>query len=511
MGEQTGRERRRGSGRERPRRDRTALAHPHNPYGGARALSDDEVEHIHATALGQLQQLGIKVLLPEARALFASAGACVDEDTLMVRIGADLAETLLATIPSEFVIRARNPEHSLHIGGDRVVFFPVGGPPYASSLAEGRRPGTLADFRDFARLTQRCDVLHSVTPTVEAQDVPLNERHLHTIHTALVDSDKPVTLYGRGRAPVAEQFELVRLAHGLTHEEFLAEAHCWTNINTNSPRQLDIPMSMAIIDFARAGQMVVMTPFTLVGAMAPVTLAGALVLQHLEAVAALCLAQIVRPGAPVAYGAFTSNVEMRSGAPAFGTPESMRAAIASGQLARRMGVPLRSQAASTSPTADAQGAYETMASLMGALLAGANIVMHAAGWQEGGLVASFEKFVLDVEALEIVVEGLRPVVVDDAELALDALADVTPGGHFFGTAHTMARFETAFHEPSAFTRQNIGQWTEEGSLDATARASRLHQRWLDEFVGPPMPADDRAALDDYLAQRLAAGGSMPES
>lgn len=511
MVERASRERRRGSTGERPQRDRSALAHPRNPYGGAKALSDDEVEHIHRTALAQLEQHGVKVLLQEARALFAGAGAQVDEDTFMVRIGADLAETLLSTIPSEFVLHARNPEHSLHIGGDSVVFFPVGGPPYASSRETGRHPGTLADYRDFTRLTQRSDVLHAVMPTVEAQDVPLNLRHLHTIHTALVDSDKPVTLFARGHGPVAEQFELVRLGHGLTHEEFLARPHCWTNINTNSPRQLDIPMSMGIIDFARAGQMVIMTPFTLAGAMAPVTLAGALLLQHLEAVAALCLAQIVRPGAPVAYGAFTSNVEMRSGAPAFGTPESMRAAIASGQLARRIGVPLRSQASSTSPTADAQGAYETMTSLMGALLGGTHIVMHSAGWQEGGLTASFEKFVLDVEALEIVVEGLRPVLVDDAELALDALAEVAPGGHFFGTAHTMARFETAFHEPSLFTRQNIGQWTEEGSLDATARASRLHQRWLDEYVQPPMPADHRAALDDYLARRVAAGGSMPES
>ena len=178
------------------------MAHPRNPYGGAKALSDDEVEHVHRTALAQLEQHGVKVLLPEARVLFAQAGAIVDDDTCTVRIGADLAETLLSTIPSEYTLHARNPDHSLHIGGDSVVFFPVGGPPYSSSLAEGRRPGTLADFRDFTRLTQRCDVLHSVTPTVEAQDVPLNERHLRTIHTALVESDKPVTLCEIGRAHV---------------------------------------------------------------------------------------------------------------------------------------------------------------------------------------------------------------------------------------------------------------------------------------------------------------------
>ena len=262
------------------------------------------------------------------------------------------------------------------------LFFPVGGPPYSSDRVRGRRPGTLADFVDFARLTQRSDVLHGVSATTEAQDIALPERHLRTLHAGLTETDKPVLVYARGRGPVADQLELVRLAFGVDHDEFAASVHTWTNINTNSPRQLDIPMSLGIIDMARAGQMVIMTPFTLAGAMAPVTLAGALLLQHVEAVAALSLSQIVRPGAPVVYGAFTSNVEMRSGSPSFGSPEAMRAAIASGQLARHLGVPWRSQAASSSPTDDAQGAYETMVSLMGALLGGANIVLHAAGWQE---------------------------------------------------------------------------------------------------------------------------------
>jgi len=474
-------------------------------------MTDDEVEHIHRAALRILQDQGVKVLLPEARRLFAAAGAQVDADSQMVRIGADLVESLLRTTPDEFTLHARNPARSLRIGGDSICFFPVGGPPYSSSRAAGRRPGTMDDFRAFTRLTQRSDVLHSITPTIEAQDVPLAERHLRTIHCGLTDSDKPVHVFARGHAVVADELEMIRLGHGLSVEEFSSAAHTWTNINTNSPRQLDIPMSMGIIDLARAGQMVIMTPFTLAGAMAPVTLAGALLLQHVEALAAICLSQIVRPGAPVVYGAFTSNVEMRSGSPAFGTPESLRAAIASGQLARRVGVPWRSQATSTSPTDDAQGAYETMLSLTGALLGGANIVMHAAGWQEGGLVASFEKFALDVEMLEIVAEGLRPILVDDGELALDALAEVAPGGHFFGTAHTRERFETAFHEPILFTRQNIGQWVEGGSVDSSARAEGLWARWLDEFEVPPMDPAAREALDDFVGRRVAEGGSLPES
>ncbi|MFZ9629219.1 MAG: trimethylamine methyltransferase family protein [Ilumatobacteraceae bacterium] len=511
MAERPGRDRRRGAPVARPQRDHEPLRHPHNPYGTAKALTDDEVAHLHEAALLQLEQHGVRVLLPEARDLFAAAGARVDAETMMVRVGRDLARQLLSTVPSEFELRARNPEHTVRVGGDSVLFFPVGGPPYSSDRVRGRRPGTLSDYVDFTRMTQRCDVMHSVSATTEAQDVPLPERHLRTLYTGLTESDKPVHVSSRGRAAVADQLEMVRLAFGVDHDEFSASVHTWTNINTNSPWQLDIPMSLGIIDLARAGQMVIMTPFTLAGAMAPVTLAGALLLQHIEAVAAICLSQIARPGAPVVYGAFTSNVEMRSGSPSFGSPEAMRAAIASGQLARHLGVPWRSQAASSSPTDDAQGAYETMVSLMGALLGGANIVLHAAGWQEGGLVASYEKFVLDVEALEIVAEGLRPILVNDAELALDALAEVPPGGHFFGAQHTMTRFETAFHEPSVFTRHNSGQWTDAGGRDASDRATRVWQRWLDEFEAPPMDATTRESLDAFVARRVAEGGSPPES
>lgn len=369
----------------------------------------------------------------------------------------------------------------------------------------------MADFDDFVRLTQRCDVLHSTTPTVEPQDIALPERHLRTTRTSLVLSDKVPFLYARGRAVVADGFDLIRIANGIDDATFVERPYCWTNINTNSPRQLDIPMSLGIIDFARAGQVVIMTPFTLAGAMAPITLAGALLLQHIEAIAAIALSQAVRPGAPVVYGAFTSNVDMRSGAPAFGTPESVRAAIASGQLARHIDVPWRSQGASTSNTEDAQGGYETMMSMMGCLYGGANLILHAAGWQEGGLTASFEKFVLDVEMLQMLAEALRPITVDDAELALDAIDDVGPGGHFFGTAHTLARYDTAFYEPQVFTRENFGQWTDNGRRDAADRAGDVWRGWLAEYTEPPIDPAVREAIDDHVARRVAAGGSHPES
>jgi hypothetical protein len=286
-------------------------------------------------------------------------------------------------------------------------------------------------------------------------------------------SDKPIYVFARGDQIIADTFEVIRIGMGVGDEEFRRHPHCWTNINVNSPRQLDVPMSMGIIAFARAGQVCIMTPFTLAGAMAPVSLAGALLLQHVEVLASVTLAQTVRPGAPVVYGAFTSNVDMRSGSPAFGTPEAFKGAIASGQLARHIGLPLRSSGSSSSNVEDAQAGYETMMNTSGALFGGANVVMHAAGWQEGGLCASFEKFVLDVEMLQMFAESFAPLDATEPELAYDAIAEVAPGGHFFGSSHTLDRYDRAFYEPLVFSRQNVGQWIDEGSTTASTRAHRV--------------------------------------
>jgi trimethylamine--corrinoid protein Co-methyltransferase len=284
----------------------------------------------------------------------------------------------------------------------------------------------------------------------------------------------------------------------------------WTNINTNSPRQLDIPMSMGIIDFAAAGQATIMTPFTLSGAMAPVSLAGALVLQHIEALAAITLSQVVRAGAPIVYGAFTSNVDMKSGAPAFGTPEGVKAAIASGQLARHIDVPWRSQAASTSNTEDAQGGYETMLSMMACLMGGANVVVHAAGWQEGGLTASLEKFVLDVEMLQIIAETFQPVVLDDAELAIDAIDDVGPGGHFFGTAaHARPVRDGLLRAgPSSPARTSASGPTAARIDRRPSERTTCGSSWLRRVRTEP-PLDDAVHADastTIVARRTAAGG-----
>jgi trimethylamine--corrinoid protein Co-methyltransferase len=481
-----------------------------NPFEPLRVLSEDHVAHIHDTALSYLAEEGMRVLLGEAQQIFATAGASVD-DEMVVRLDPELITQALSTAPSEFELRAPNSERSVRVGGKSLVLAPAGGPPFVSDLRNGRRPGTLADQENFLRLAQSYDVIGVTAPSVEPSDVPLNHRHLVSGRATLTLSDKPPFVYSRGRDRVRDSFDLIKLRYGIqTDAEFAKNVYCWTNINTNSPRQLDVPMSMGIIDFARMGQMNIMTPFTLAGAMAPVTLAGALVLQHMEVLVAVTLSQLVRPGAPVLYGAFTSNVDMKSGSPAFGTPEAMKGALASGQLARHVGLPWRSSGSSASNAADAQGGYETLMNTYGAFLAGANWLMHAAGWQEAGLTASYEKFILDVEMCQMIAEVCSPVVVDEAELALDAITDVGPGGHFFGTDHTLARFETAFYQPLVFSRANFEQWTEEGSLRADQRATAVWEKALATYDPPAIADDVLLAIDDFVERRTREGGAAPD-
>lgn len=511
-----GRKRTRGN---RVARERAPISTEHhrrlvNPFEPLKVLSDDQVAHIHESAVHYLAEHGIRVLLDEARGLFAAAGCSVD-DEMMVRLDPDRVVEAIRTAPAEFELEAPNPQRSVYAGGNSLVLAPVAGPPFVTDLRSGRRAGTIADQENFLRLTQSYDVMAVAAPCVEPDDLPLNTRHLQSGLATLTLTDKPAFVYARGRDRVRDNMDLVKLRFGLepgeaSEEAFAEKVHCWTNINTNSPRQIDIPMSMGIIDFARHGQANIMTPFTLAGAMAPVTLAGALVLQHMEVLAAITLAQIVRPGAPVLYGAFTSNVDMKSGSPAFGTPEAMKGALASGQLARHVGVPWRSSGSSASNSVDAQAGYETMTNTYGAFLAGANWIMHAAGWQEGGLSASYEKFITDIEMCQMIAEVCQPVKVDDDELALEAITDVGPGGHFFGTEHTLVRFEQAFYQPVVFARTNYEQWVEEGSQRTDERATAVWEKVLAEYEAPPIDSAVRAAMDDFVAQRTAQGGAAPD-
>jgi len=324
-------------------------------------------------------------------------------------------------------------------------------------------------------------------------------------------SNKVPFIFARGTPQAEAGFEMIRDFRGISDAEFQTQPHCYTIINTNSPRQIDIPMAQGLIDFARAGQMVIVTPFTLMGAMAPISVAGAITLSHAEALASIALTQLVRPGAPVCYGTFTSNVDMKSGAPVFGTPEHFKANLAAGQLARRLGLPWRSASGSAANLNDAQAAHETQFGLWGCLMAGATVVIHAAGWMEGGLTVSYEKLITDLEVLQMMAEMCRTTSADDAEIALDALNDVQPGGHFFGSDHTMARYRTEFYQPVVFNYANFGNWTEEGGEDVSQRATKVWQGILADDKGPDVDGDRLDALKGYIAGRSDAGGAPPVS
>ena len=470
-------------------------------------LSDEQIEAIHAASLTVLRDTGMDFLHPEAIAILRAGGANVSDDGVRVRFDPALIEDLITTIPPGFEMHARNPGRNVTIGGRHVNFLSVGSAPNSSSLDVGRRSGNFADFTALVKLTQFFNVvsLHAGYP-VEPVDIDPSIRHLVALAEIVRQSDKIFHAYSLGSQRIRDALEIVRIARGVSMEQLGAEPSMHTIINTSSPLRLDGPMIEGMIEMLRHGQVAVITPFTLSGAMAPATIAGALVQQNAEALAGLAFSQLVEPGSKVMYGGFTSNVDMRSGSPAFGTPEYTRAAMAGGQLARRYGVPYRSSSATAANAVDAQAAYEAEMSLWGAVMGGANFVMHGAGWMEGGLVASFEKFVIDVEILQMMSEFLQPLPFTDADLGVEAIADVGPGGHFFGTQHTLDRYERAFYPPIVSDWQNFEAWQLGGARDATVRANAIWKRALEEFEAPELPADREAELADFVARRIAEGG-----
>jgi len=475
------------------------LRYHHLPH---ELLSADAIENIHQAGLSILQESGMAILSENARAHFVSAGFDVDNESKLVRFDAELIEALVVKAPSSFSLRARNPDKNLKLGEGNALFSSVGGPAYVMDSDKGRRTGTYAEMCDFLRLVQSLDILHQDGGGgFEAMDLPATSRHLDLFYAQCTLLDKNWLPWTMGRAQTMDAIEMVALSLGKSPTDLIDSPALCGVINTNTPLQLDIPMAEGLITLAEYGQAVAITPFTLAGAMAPVTIAGALALQHAEAMAGIALTQIVRPGNPVLYGGFTSNVDMKTGSPAFGTPEYLQAAQASGQLARRLGVPFRSSNVNAANSPDAQAAYESCLSLWGAITGQANLIKHSAGWLHGGLTASLEKLIIDAEILQMLAASLEPFEVNKETLALDAIREVGPGGHFFGSAHTIERYETAFYAPLLSNWDNHETWLESGSVSTEQRANQIWKQMLREYEQPPIdPAIDEA-LKDYVARR----------
>ena len=480
-----------------------------NPFPPVDAVSEDEVRAIHDTALRVLEELGIRVLLPEAREMYRAAGARIDADD-MVFIGRDIIEATLASAPPRFTLRAANRACDVPMELGVLTFQPGGGAPHIADLERGRRPGSLQSFREMLALTQHFDIYHLIGPLVEPQDSPVHLRHYDTTRMQLLESEKVPHVFSRGTAQVTDCFEMLRIFRGVSDAEFRADPHCYTIINSNSPRMLDQLMAQGLIDFARNWQVSIMTPFTLMGAMAPITVAGAMTLSHAEALAGIALTQLAQPGAPVMYGTFTSNVDMKSGLPAFGTPEHFRASLVAGQLARLVGLPWRCASGSAANINDAQAAIETQMGLWGCVLGGATTVVHAGGWLEGGLTVSLEKMVTDAEILQMLADLCHDTKAGAAEVGFDALKEVRPGGHFFSTAQTMQRYRTEFYQPLVAEWSNFGNWSDAGALDANHRATAIWKRIVAEQAGIKHDRSRIDALQDFIARRTEEGGAPLE-
>lgn len=479
-----------------------------NRFAPTSVVSEDELEAIHLTSLQILEEIGVDFMHEGAREILKKAGADVRAGSERVRFPRELILQSIKTCPSEFTLHARNPERNVHMGGRHLAFAQVASPPNCSDMQGGRRAGNQQDFRNMVKLAQRYDIVHcSGGYPVEPVDLHSSIRHLDCLSDIAKLTDKPFHAYSLGRERNLDGLEIARIARGITAEQMEREPSLFTIINSSSPLRLDTPMLQGIIEMSSRNQIVVLTPFTLAGAMAPVTIAGALAQQNAEALAGIAFTQMVRPGSPVVYGGFTSNVDMKTGAPAFGTPEYMKAVLAGGQLCRKYGIPYRTSNVNAANTVDAQAAYESVFSLWALVQGGGNFIMHSAGWMEGGLTCSFEKFILDCDLLQMVAEFLTPLDVSPAGLAMDAVRDVGPGGHYFGTAHTLERFETAFYAPILSDWRNSETWQEAGSPTAYQKANAIWQRELAAYERPPMDPAIEEELDAFVARRKAEGGA----
>lgn len=470
-------------------------------------LNDEALEIIEANAETVLAEIGVNFVdNPDALARWKEAGADIDGER--VRLPRGLARQLCATAPASFTQHARNPERNVEIGGRNLVLAPVYGPPFVRDQAGGRRYATIEDFRNFVKLGQMSKWVHHSGGTVcEPTDVAVNKRHLDMLHAHMTLSDKPymgsVTLPERA----ADSVEMSKILFG---SDFVDRNTVMTSlININSPLTFDSVMMGALEVYARANQAAIISPFIVGGAMAPVTVAGTLTQVLAEVMAGVAYSQLIRPGAPVIFGAFVTSIDMNSGAPTFGTPEAAQITLGAGQLARRMGLPYRSAGSFCgSKLPDAQAAYETANTLNIGLLAGVNFMLHSCGWLEGGLVSSYEKYVMDADQLGLLHRIAAGVDMSENGQAMDAIREVGPGGHYLGCDHTQANYKEAFWRTGILDYKPFETWEEEGARDTATLAALKVARMLGEYQAPDLDLGIAEALSEYVAGRKAA---VPDS
>jgi trimethylamine--corrinoid protein Co-methyltransferase len=474
-----------------------------NPIAPVEILDAGQIEKLHQASIHILQDIGLDFFDDEALDLWRRAGARVDRSSRHVWLDGEMVLELVAKAPSSFTWRARNPQKDMHVGENSINFLPAGGMVYANDLNKGRRLGTAEDYANLLKLIQSSNALHGTgVALVELNDVPVSIRHLRRMFMTLTLCDKPTTAYAHGRIIPADIIHMVRIAFGEETGDGPAPPVVGAIINVNSPLRYDERMLGGLITYARAGQVTIITPFILAGAMSPITIAAALAQQNAEVLAGVALTQLIRPGAPVVYGGFSTNADMRSGSPSFGTPESAWVHLASTQLARRYNLPSRGNGGLTNANLnDVQSAQESLWTLWPAVMGHTNYIMHAAGWLEAGLAFSFEKFIIDIENLASFQHFLGGFSIDEGTLALEAMAEVGPGGHHFGTSHTQARYNREFHEPILSSRLPWDQWQAAGSPDAVQQAHNLWQALVRNYQPPPMDPGVKEALEDFAGRR----------
>lgn len=477
-------------------------------YAPVDVLTPEEEDAAHRLSLRLLETVGLKFLSPETWPILEHAGCAVDRGTGMVHFPAEVVEHYLAMAPQSFTMKARNPANDLLFGADQIHYGSASSAPNVIDRERGRRPGTQADFEDLVRLNQMlptCGFLsgHPVEPI----NTPPNTRHLSSARSWHTLSDKVTRVYAIGRTRARDSMEMMRIAHGLDADQMRAAPRLHASINVNSPLVVDAPLIEAAMEMGAAGQAVVVSPVAFAGAMSPITLSGSLIQCNAECIGTIAFLQMANPGCPCFYGVLTTPVDMKSGAPAMGVPETVTGTLSNGQMARRYKLPQRVMLGSTSNAPDAQAAYETMFSLWAAQFSGAHMVYHAHGWMEGGLTTGFEKTILDSEMIGMMGALRGGIDFSDMEEAMDAIAEIGPGGHFLGVGHTVARYENAFHAPILSDWRPYEFWQASGAPDVAERATRKWKDMLAAYAPPVLEPAIVEELDAYIARRTREIGN----